>query len=213
MRYIDKSKRCVEFDEYLNHNTLFDWNELQTHLKIRLHQHLWREQQGLCIYCQQGVPEKTGTEYHIKSHIEHIRPRKKYPASTFKYDNLSVSCEGFDCKTEDRKKEFCEHRKGDEYNEDKFLNPTEIIEIEEYFIYDIEGGIYPNSLKNQNDKEKAEYMISILDLNHKILKNMRKEQYQTIVESEINGENIKDILNPNYETLESFYSMLKQLFL
>jgi len=203
MRYIDN----------LNHNTLFDWDELQTHLKINLHQHLWREQQGLCIYCQQGVPEKTGTEYHIKSHIEHIRPRSNYPNLTFEYNNLSISCEGFDCSQEKGKQAFCEHRKGDEYDEDKFLNPVEITEIEEYFEYDIEGGIYPNSSKNQKDKEKAEYMIRILDLNHKILKNMRKEQYQTIVESTINGENIKDILNPNYETLESFYSMLKLLFL
>ncbi|RKZ44991.1 MAG: hypothetical protein DRQ41_01390 [Gammaproteobacteria bacterium] len=49
-----------------------------------------------------------------------IRPRSRpqYANLTFCYKNLSVSCEGFFCKTESLKpkKEFCEHRKGNEYD-------------------------------------------------------------------------------------------------
>ncbi|MDM8557759.1 retron system putative HNH endonuclease [Candidatus Parabeggiatoa sp. HSG14] len=220
MRYIDKSNRCAEFDEYVNKYSPSDWNEFETKIKLKLHQHLWYEQQGLCIYCQQEVPEKKEKEYKIRSHIEHIRPRRghnrdKYAHLIFCYKNLSVSCEGFDCKTENSnpKKEFCEHRKGNEYDEDKFLNPVEYNDIEDYFVYDIEGKIHPNPRKNQEEKAKAEYMTSVLDLNHSTLIDMRKEQYQLIIEQQENGLDIEDFLNPHYDLLPGFYTMLKQLFL
>jgi uncharacterized protein (TIGR02646 family) len=160
---------------------------------------------------------KKKTEYKIRSHIEHIRPRSRpqYAHLIFCYRNLSVSSEGFFCKTEilNPKKEFCEHRKGNEYDEDKFLNPVERNDIEDYFVYDIEGKIHPNSSKNQEDRTKAEYMISILDLNHSKLIDIRKEQYQLIIEQQENGLDIEEFLNPHYDLLPAFYAMLKQLFL
>ncbi len=220
MRYIDKSNRCIEFDEYVNSDSPSDWNEFKTDIKLKLHQHLWREQQGLCIYCQQEVPEKTKTEYKISSHIEHIRPRRghnlyKYAHLTFCYNNLSVSCEGFDCKMDDSsnpKKEFCEHNKGNKYDEDKFLNPVECKDIEDYFFYDTNGKIYPNDEKNDEDISKAKEMINILYLNHPTLTKMRKKQYQLIIQQQEKGLDIEEFLNPHYE-LPGFYTMLKQLFL
>jgi uncharacterized protein (TIGR02646 family) len=215
MIYIDKSNRYTEFDEYVNNDSPFVWSEFKTNIKLKLHQHLWHEQQGLCIYCQQEVPEKKEAEYKIRSHIEHIRPRSQYAHLTFCYKNLSVSCEGFFCKTEslNPKKEFCEHRKGNEYDEDKFLNPVEQSDIEDYFVYDIEGKVHPNSNQNQENRTKAEYMISILDLNHSKLTDIRKEQYQLIIASQENGLDIEEFLNPHYDLLPAFYTMLKQLFL
>ena len=214
MRYIDKSRRCTEFDEYVNSDSPSVWREFKTDIKLKLHQHLWREQQGLCIYCQQSVPKKMEVEYSIRSHIEHIRPQKPYINLVFCYKNLSISCEGFDCNTEDTnpKKEFCEHRKGNEYDGDKFLNPVECEDIEDYFTYDIEGKIHPNRRKSQQEIIKAEYMIKILHLNHRNLIKMRKEQYNVIITDQVNGLDIKDFLSPNYDFLPSFYSMLKQLF-
>lgn len=220
MRYIDKSQRCIEFDEYMNGHSPMAWNEFRTDIKLKLHQHLWREQQGLCIYCQQQVPEKKEIESSndIRSHIEHIRPQKPYTNLVFCYKNLSISCEGFDCNTEDTKpkKEFCEHRKGNEYDEDKFLNPVECETIEDYFIYDIEGRIYPNERDQKEVIEKAKYMIKILDLNNSGLVKMRKTQYDLIIEqaNEFDNEfDIENFLSPNYNLLPAFYSMLKQLFL
>ena len=180
MIYIDKSNRCAEFDEYVKNDSPSDWNEFKTDIKLELHQHLWREQQGLCIYCQPEVPEKKQTEYKITSHIEHIRPRRgsnrdKYAHLQFCYKNLSVSCEGFDCKSDKRKQEFCEHRKGNEYDEGKFLNPVECKNIEDYFVYTIDGKIFPNPDQNQEDIAKAKYMISsVLDLDHPTLNATKK---------------------------------------
>ncbi|OQW95036.1 MAG: TIGR02646 family protein [Beggiatoa sp. IS2] len=203
MRYIDKSDRCLDFDNYIRQESLTHWDQCDTQLKLVLHQHLWREQQGLCIYCQQQIPPKKDKESSqaIRSHIEHVRPRTTYPELTFVYCNLSVSCEGFDCKTTDKKpkKEFCEHRKADEYDEDNFLNPMELKEIEDYFFYDIEGKIHPHP--QASFPEKANYMIKILDLNHSDLIDMRKRVYEQAISGEI--ELISAVFPP-------FCSMLKQ---
>jgi len=65
----------------------------------------------------------------------------------------------------------------------------------------------------QKNRTKAEYMIAILDLNHSKLIDIRKEQYQLIIEQQENGLDIEEFLNPHYDLLPAFYMMLKQLFL
>ena len=142
MRYIDKSNRCKAFDQHLRNKPPTSWKKFNNNIKLILHKHLYYEQGGLCIYCQQKLLPKTEKESnaHIRSHIEHIRPKSSYKDLTFDYCNLSVSCEGFDCeipKTNTQpKKEFCEHRKANEYDEFYFLNPMEVKDIEDYFVYD-----------------------------------------------------------------------------
>lgn len=210
MRYIDKSDCCKAFDQYLINSRPSAWNEFDDNIKLILHQYLYYEQGGLCIYCQQKLIPKTEKESsaHIRSHIEHIRPRSSYKDLTFDYCNLSVSCEGFDCEipktNKQPKKEFCEHRKANEYDENYFLNPIEVKDIEYYFIYDdLTLEILPKHKEGTEEFKKAEYMIRILDLNHHKLIRMREKVVKDI---EINGpyEKHESILPP-------FYSMLFQL--
>lgn len=224
MRYIDKSKRCETFDVYMTVNYLDnDWNSFDSNEKLRLYQHLHKEQGGLCIYCQQKIPPKKQLEPSSKqvSHIEHIRPRNlkdengefKYKCLTFIYCNLTVCCEGFEInitestnKTSlDRKQEFCEFhkdhsRKSLEYDEDKFLNPTEVHNIEDYFIYDDETFKIEPRCKIETDERyiKAAYTIEKMCLNHEKLLKMRELAYKCKWEKDEN------ILPP-------FYSMLLQL--
>jgi len=98
MRFIDKPKRCQDFDNFISNpnNLLGSW-DLPTDVKTTLHNHLVEEQKGLCIYCQQSIQKKFGPDYPSKTLIEHLRPRGKYYELTFVYCNLSVSCQGFDC--------------------------------------------------------------------------------------------------------------------
>ncbi|MBE9563439.1 MAG: hypothetical protein IMF12_11325, partial [Proteobacteria bacterium] len=87
-------------------------------------------------------------------------------------------------------------------------------DIEDYFVYGINGEIFPNPNKNEENIPKAEYMVeTVLDLNHSTLKKMREEQYLIIVEQEKNGIDIEELLSPNYNLLPPFYTMLKQIFL
>lgn len=216
MRYVDKSNCCAKFDTWVAENKPENWNELPTNLKHTLHLHLWLEQQGLCVYCQQAIPEKKTAQSsaQIRSHIEHIRPRSHstYSALTFHYHNLSVSCEGFDCTAAGQpKKEFCEHRKANEYDENQFLHPFELQDIEEYFEYDVEGRIFANHLKSDFEQQKANYMIKILALNHKELERLRVTTYSQMLDENLSD--INELLDLNVSQLPAFYSMLKFLFL
>ncbi|MCK5717149.1 MAG: TIGR02646 family protein, partial [Thiomargarita sp.] len=211
MRYIDKSQCCKEFEDYINKKKTSYWKNVKSNIKLTLHQHLYYEQGGLCIYCQQQLLLKTHKEpdpKNIRSHIEHIRPRSVYSHLTFDYCNLSLACEGFDCSIpitqELPKKEFCEHRKANEYDKEYFLNPVEIKDIENYFFYDdFSFEILPKHEKGSEKFKKAEYMIKILDLNHWELVRMRKRCEQDVYK--------KGVYDKHDKILPPFYSMLFQL--
>jgi len=218
MRYINKSERCGEFDEYIkNKSSLKEWKKewgkyKNRKIKLKLHQHLYREQGGLCVYCQQLLPykkEMEGNKIYNKSHIEHIRPREFYKELTFVYCNLSVSCDGFDCEiektNEQSDKEFCGHIKDNEYYEEYFLNPFEVKDIENYFIYDdLTFEVLPKHEKGTDKFKKANYMIEILCLNHDELIRMRTKLVNDILKSKKKFDNNEKIFPP-------FYSMLVQL--
>lgn len=238
MRYIDKSNRSKEFDDFIDHFKLKnrEWKRLKktndklkdgfrsgSDIQLLLHQHLWTEQKGLCIYCEQELEAKLAKNTDKKgfSHIEHLRPKGTYKDLRFEQSNLSVSCDGFDTRNQNpiTEKEFCGHKKHFEYDEDLFLNPLEVENVEDYFEYDIEGNMYPNQELEESEKQKAIYTIDLLNLQHDILIDMRKNQYEIILEEYLSYETetekdayIEDLLNPNHKTYPAFYSMLKKLF-
>ena len=168
MRYIDKSNRCLVFDDFVvayRGRLRNDWEKFKkikggSTVRLALHQHLWLQQKGLCAYCEQEVPEKTTPENDAKSHLEHIRPkaRSEFKHLTFHFENIVISCEGFDLTTvSEHKKEFCGHFKDNDFtkfDDMLFLNPTIIQDIETYFRYDSEGQIEPHPLRNEAEKKK-----------------------------------------------------------
>ena len=134
---------------------------------------LQNEQNYLCIYCESKVELDN-------SHLEHIKPkaRDKFPELTFNYANIVVSCNG-NCHTEDEEYYSCGHIKDNEYDETKFLNPIELIDIREYFEYDIDTGDITESSRDIN---KAKYMISTLHLNDGSLPLARKKALKIFIE-------------------------------
>ncbi len=216
MRYIDKTNRCQDFDNYTKPNTWGRFNK-NIKLKLKLHQHLLVEQQYLCIYCQQSIPCKTQKDnpeiprLH-PSHIEHIRPKSasQFPQLIFDYNNLSVSCNGFDTKkTHEKSRDFCGHPKDNNFDDVLFLHPCERLDIETCFEYDIEGHILPTSIA----QDQAEYTLRLLSLDNSKLQDMRVEQYNLVLELTSKGElDIYEYLDPNQTELPKFYSMLKQFF-
>lgn len=115
---------------------------------------LENEQNYLCCYCEAKLTLDN-------SHIEHIKPKSlDYDNLTFNYANLLVSCEG-KCFTDGTKPLTCGHKKGNRFDENKFLNPTIIKNIREYFIYTDNGNIGASDL----DEEKSKYTMNLLQLN------------------------------------------------
>jgi uncharacterized protein (TIGR02646 family) len=227
MRYIDKSNRCKQFDDFVETyrgRLRNDWEKFKkvkggSEVRLLLHQHLWRTQKGLCAYCEQEIPAKTQPDEEAKSHFEHIRPKKRFPTLTYHFENLIVSCEGFDLSTiADRKKQFCGHFKDNDfskYKENIFLNPTENQWITSYFRFDSEGRIEPNPLKTMEEQKQARYMIETLGLDNSVLNEMRKNQYDFWLEKqdEWSNEQLLEELDENQSFLPAFHSLLKQKIL
>jgi len=113
---------------------------------------LEHEQNYLCCYCEAKVTLDN-------SHIEHIKPKDIDEDSlTFDYDNLSVSCDG-ECFSD--KRLTCGHKKENMFDESKFLNPTKVMTIRDYFIYTDNGHIGSSQL----NEEKSKYTMELLQLN------------------------------------------------
>ncbi|MEY4936917.1 MAG: hypothetical protein RIS64_3276 [Bacteroidota bacterium] len=227
MRYIDKSNRCQQFDDFVETyrgRLRNDWEKFKkvkggSEIRLLLHQHLWLHQKGLCAYCEQEIPEKTKPDEDAKSHFEHIRPKKRFPTLTYEFKNLIVSCEGFDLSTiVDKKRQFCGHFKDndfDKYREDIFLNPTENQAITSYFRFDSEGRIEPNPLKTMAEQKQARYMIETLGLDNPVLNEMRKNQYDFWLEKQMewSNEQLLAELDEKQPLLPAFHSLLKQKIL
>jgi len=114
---------------------------------------LENEQNYLCCYCEAKVTLDN-------SHIEHIKPKDiDENTLTFDYSNLSVSCDGI-CFSRD-KRLTCGHKKDNKFDEFKFLNPTKVIDIREYFIYT--DNYYIGA--SHKDEIKAIYTMELLHLN------------------------------------------------
>jgi len=112
------------------------------------------EQNYLCCYCEAKINLDN-------SHIEHIKPKfLDYDNLTFDYQNLAISCEGI-CYSNDNKPLTCGHKKANKYDENLFLNPLEVENIREYFIYTDNGQIGSSNL----EENKAKYTLKLLRLN------------------------------------------------
>ena len=219
MRYIDKSRRCETFENQILRNRPSSWGNrkfTQSNVKLALHRHLLAEQQYLCIYCQQSIPDKTQKDDQLTnpparhpSHIEHIRPKELRPELIFEHTNLAVSCEGFDIELSERNApEFCGHPRKSRFNEALHLHPFEKKDIEDFFVYNINGEIKASA----KDPERADYMIELLQLDHQKLTDMRQRQRLLIAKKIGEGLDIDAYLDPTQPELPKFFSMLRQLF-
>ena len=168
MRYISKGE-SPEFFEKEKQLLVDDpaWDNL--HCKRELRLHLIKEQKGLCVYCERGIDD-------ANSHVEHLFAQSDNPVKRFDYGNLVASCNGDQCdsaakdsyKPEDV--HSCGHKKSDDLDVDKFLNPILHGNIGHYFVYDKEKCSICTSGK---DDERAIYTIKLLNLDNHRLNNER----------------------------------------
>ena len=148
------------------------WSELQNPCKAEVREQiLCDEQQGLCIYCERGI------ERLKDGHLEHMRPQSLL-GSRFDYANIVVSCNGGDCGAMDGNAydgldiDSCGHRKGSDFDQSLFLDPTRLADIAEYFKYDRETGAIK---AGSREPARAGYMIhELLRLDNPFLNNSRR---------------------------------------
>ena len=170
MRHIQKLDTPDFFLE--DTNALTHWGRYKEKKKLKKYI-LENEQNYLCCYCESKVAI-SGEQERDGTHLEHIKPKKVYTDLTFSYQNLVVSCQGT-CYNEegDNGRHSCGHKKEDEYSEEKFLNPTTVEDIRDYFRYETVENERITILPTDKSPLKAQYMIDILYLNDERLSKAR----------------------------------------
>jgi uncharacterized protein (TIGR02646 family) len=123
--------------------------------RIPLNFSLRKEQKGLCAYCCCRIEK-------MKAHNEHIEPRNPGTYASHRsldYMNMIASCNN---------PRTCGIKKGNVYNEDKFISPLDK-KCEDMFAYYSDGVIEGN-----------DYTIDLLNLNDFELRNARKAVYKAL---------------------------------
>jgi uncharacterized protein (TIGR02646 family) len=125
------------YTEFVKKNRPSNWEDFDI-IRHDLRMHLLKEEQNfLCTYCETRISDS-----NEKSHIDHIRPRDKFPSLFDNYDNLTASC---------NKPNRCGKKKGKYWIED-FIHPVEN-EPSKYFYYLPDGTIQSNDLSGSNTIE------------------------------------------------------------
>ena len=136
------------------------YDDLQNPEKAETAASLYREQTGQCVYCGRGINLAQKMQYHI----EHFRPRYKYPHLQLDYTNLFLSC-GPD--SESGRRGTCGDKKDDWFEEDMHIPPVPD-SCAERFQFSLSGEIAGDG------EVDAEKMIEVLNLNHPALMNERR---------------------------------------
>lgn len=187
MRYIQKLEIPTFFTKTIKDFKI--WKDFKDKKQTKKYI-LENEQNYLCCYCE-CLLEFTPQGNNIHCHLEHIKPKNKFPELIFDYNNLIVSCQG-NIHSGCFKQNTCGHRKDNEYDENLFLNPTKIKNINSHFSYNTENG------KICSETPQGKYMIFILNLNDDLnnLKKARKNALESFEEIAMNLEkdDIKELL-------------------
>ncbi len=185
MKYIAKRKRHLDclYDEKIkppidaesarNRWQRFSRNNNYNLLVDTLHE----EQYRLCAYTELRL-EELGFGFHV----EHVKPKSKYPLQTFDYRNLVLSAlsstdlENLKIQYNSEPiSSFGGHSKRSHFNKKQFLSPLLARTKHNYLLYLNNGKIIPNPIKSRRYQKKAKYTIDLLNLNHSILVTRRKE--------------------------------------
>lgn len=196
------------------------WNRFtkRTASRKQLKTALHARQQGLCAYCE--ITLENTDDQKIGSHIDHILPKQKYPALTFDYANLVLSCfaTGGEIKADDRDPApvSCGHaqlKRTNNFDESLFIKPTDS-DCERYFSFELDGEAIAHPNLDSSDIDKAEHTLEVLNLNCLRLKRLREDTitqlYQIVAELRNDNDALKRFLMLELQENKSFINARKQ---
>jgi uncharacterized protein (TIGR02646 family) len=133
--------------------------------------YLLEEQYHLCCYS-----EIRADILELGYHIEHVQPKSQYPLRTFDYTNLAACAldsandlQDFKAKTYEV---FGGHAKGSGYDSNLFISCHQP-NCFNFFAYLSDGRVVPAIKLNDQDTDKADYTINLLNLNSAYLITLR----------------------------------------
>lgn len=194
MKHIKKNKEPEAFTKWVKKNSKKSWDEFVREggeIKGVLNNTLLEEQGYLCCYCECRVDSY---------HIDHFKPKGKFPKERFSYSNLHISC------TTQGEKARCGHKKLEEFSND-LISPLEE-DCALHFSYTTTGKIVGLD-------QRGEETIRICNLNSQALTDMRKVLIDSFLfyDDNLREEEIKKHLDSSKPQLGEFYTMIEYLYL
>jgi uncharacterized protein (TIGR02646 family) len=139
------------------------WDNFSNECHGKVGEYLMAEQYHLCAYTELNLDELQLAK--LGYHIEHIKPKSKFPSLTFDYNNLVASCLDSDSLQQfalaDR---FGGHYKRGEYDAQLFVSPLDS-DCQKFFSYELTGKVKSSPSLSSSDQQRAEYTIKLLNLN------------------------------------------------
>lgn len=195
MRQLDKGEPAQQFVDFMHRCHPVNWEEaIDESLKWR-RLILYREQHGLSGYTEAPLRLE-------KSHIDHFKKQSLYPHLIFEWSNYVV--DGQDDTYGARYKDNAIRNRTDN---EKLINPI-VEEAQKFFKYELSGKIVPADGLNEEDNERAEFTITIFNLNESSLVDRRKRIINMDIRSfeGLSDEDVLAVLLP-----EGFSSVVEQL--
>jgi len=185
-----------------------DWSSVHGESRAELRKQLWRDQEGLCAYCQSriGPSSDTGTDDAFAKlaestmTIEHFAARSVDASKTFVWENLLGSCKGTS-----NGDEHCDKYRG---AKPLPLHPCTVVKLESHFRYTKTGEIKVAGTLNETQRHDAQAMIDNLHLNARTLMRNRAEIQERIGRKLAGGADPRKLLacaaTPRSGALEAF---------
>lgn len=173
------------------------------------------DQLSLCGYSEICFESRA-----VGFHLEHIKPKGKFPQLTFSYENIILCALSNSDLPIFRESVFGGHYKQSHFDRKFFLSPLKSCSKKGFFLYLSDGRVVPSPKKSKRYQKKAKHTINALNLNASCLVNWRKtwiEELDFIIDENLE----KDMsiyhlacicLLPYAGRLSEFFSATKQRF-
>lgn len=173
------------------------------------------EQWALCAYSELVLDDGD-----LGMHLDHVKPKSKFPGQTFEHANLLLSAiDDIGARGLIRQDVFGGHARGNRYHSHAFIQPL-VADCRRYFHYAIDGRMEPRRGLSTRNRRRAAYTIRLMNLNAPALVNRRRRWLEE-VEDEIAKllDDPKALeyfataeLCPTNEKLRPFHSAVRQRF-
>lgn len=133
------------------------------------------EQFSLCAYSEVLLDEAD-----LGMHLDHVKPKSKFPNDTFNHANLLLSAiDDIGARELTAQDVFGGHARLNKYHPEWFIHPLKP-DSRRFFHYASDGRIEPRLGLSTRDRRKASYTIGILNLNAPVLVNRRRRWLEEI---------------------------------
>lgn len=135
---------------------------------------LRREQGNLCAYCERIIGQ---AQYDARLSVEHIKPQARFPHLQVSWANLLGTC---------IRRETCNHHKGSDSAE-SFLSPVDDCPPDFIELLPTTGRVFPRDGLCDRCRNRVDYTLKVLNLNHPSLVNSRRLACQGVADASSGG--------------------------